>query len=438
MSQALALPTFHPGQVRAFRARTRFTAMPCGRRFGKTAYGQIIVGDRAAKGKKVGWFAPTYKVLTEAQVQIAELLAPVLTTSNRNEGILRTSAGGRVDFWSLENERAGASRDYDLVVIDEAAHGKPNVMDIWERAIRPTLYDRRGEALVLSTPKGMAPENFFYRLCHEPEHGFSIFHAPTIDNTLLPKRLPGETDEEHLVRRIEALEAERLRHNPLVFQQEFLAEFVDWSGVAFFALESLLVDGAALPMPSRPGAVFATVDTAIKTGREHDGTAVCYWAVSRFGPHQLILLDWDLVQIEGGLLETWLPNVFATLESLARETGARQGSLGAWIEDKQTGSVLIQQAARRGLPGRAIDSGLTALGKDERAISVSGYVYRGEVKLAQRAYDRTVTFKEKARNHLLTQVLGFRVGDPDRSRADDLLDTFCYGISLALGDYRGF
>ena len=43
----------------------------------------------------------------------------------------------------------------------------------------------------------------------------------------------------------------------------------------------------------------------------------------------------------------------------------------------QNGAVLVQQAARRGWPCAAIDSKLTALGKDERAISVSGYVYRG-------------------------------------------------------------
>jgi hypothetical protein len=34
----------------------------------------------------------------------------------------------------------------------------------------------------------------------------------------------------------------------------------------------------------------------------------------------------------------------------------------------------------------------------------------------------------------MDQVESFRVGDKE----DDLLDTFCYGIALALGDSNGF
>ena len=78
------------------------------------------------------------------------------------------------------------------------------------------------------------------------------------------------------------------------------------------------------------------------------------------------------------------------------------------------------------------------MGKDERAISVSGYVHRGLVKYSQPAFDKVVTYKRNTRNHLLDQVEGFRIGDKRTNRADDLLDTFCYGIALALGDRKGF
>jgi hypothetical protein len=92
-----------------------------------------------------------------------------------------------------------------------------------------------------------------------------------------------------------------------------------------------------------------------------------------------MILDWDVAQIEGALLETWLPTVFRRLEELAQQCRARLGSLGAMIEDKNSGTILLQQALRRGLQAQAIDSKLTAMGKDERALSVSGYVYRGQV-----------------------------------------------------------
>jgi hypothetical protein len=73
------------------------------------------------------------------------------------------------------------------------------------------------------------------------------------------------------------------------------------------------------------------------------------------------------------------------------------------------------------------------MGKDERAISVSGYVHRGLIKYSDRAFN-----KQRSRNHLLEQVESFRVGDPRSDREDDLLDTFCYGIALALGNNEGF
>jgi hypothetical protein len=117
---------------------------------------------------------------------------------------------------------------------------------------------------------------------------------------------------------------------------------------------------------------------------------------------------------------------------------ARHGSLGAFIEDKNSGTILLQQVLRRGMPAQAIDSKLTAVGKDERAISVSGYVFRGEVKYTEHAFHKTITYKRRSKNHLMDQVERFRVGDKDSKREDDLLDTFCYGIALAFGDSKGF
>jgi hypothetical protein len=80
--------------------------------------------------------------------------------------------------------------------------------------------------------------------------------------------------------------------------------------------------------------VFAVIDTASKTGTDHDGTAVTYFAYDQYGVgFQLMILDWDIVQIEGALLETWLPIVFKRLEELAQRCRAQMGSLGAMIED---------------------------------------------------------------------------------------------------------
>jgi hypothetical protein len=75
----------------------------------------------------------------------------------------------------------------------------------------------------------------------------------------------------------------------------------------------------------------------------------------------------------------------------------------------------------------AIESKLTAMGKDERAISVSTYVYRELVKYTDCAFHKTSIYKRHLRNHLLEQVESFRVGEKGSDREDDMFDTFCYG-----------
>jgi hypothetical protein len=134
-----------------------------------------------------------------------------------------------------------------------------------------------------------------------------------------------------------------------------------------------------------------------------------------------------LLKIEGALLETWLPMVFDRLEELARLCGARHGPFGAWIEDKNSGTIPLQQAIRRQWPATAIDSKLTAMGKDERALSVSGYVYRGSVKYTDFAFDKSTVHKRKSRNHSVDPIESFRIGDKDNKREDDLWIRFAMG-----------
>lgn len=432
MPANIALPVAHEDQVRAWRGRSRFYAIRCGRRWGKTKYGIIEGGNAASQGHPVGFFAPDYKIVSETYNEFKTILRPIQKSASKIEGIIRTfNKQGRVEFWTLNNERAGRSRFYKKTLIDEAAFTAPNMMDIWEKSIKPTLLDLGGSCTVMSNTNGADPDNFFWRICNEDikdgvsRHGFTQFHAPTRNNPYMP------ADE---------IERLRLTTHPLVFAQEYEAEFVDWAGVQFFAEDRLTVGGRGVPDPVRCQAVFAVIDSAVKDGQEHDSTGVSYWAIVRDGAvYRLVVLDWDLVQIEGSLLETWLPEVLARLEALARSCRAHRGTLGAWVEDKGSGTILLQQAARRGLKAQAIDSKLTAVGKDARAINISGYVHQGLIKFSERAWDKATIHKRVSRNHMAHQVLTFRVGDKKApTRADDLLDTFCYAPAIALGNPEGF
>ena len=159
----------------------------------------------------------------------------------------------------------------------------------------------------------------------------------------------------------------------------------------------MLVEGQPIEPYKRPDMVFATVDTAVKTGKENDGVGVVFCAKSKVFSPPLVILDWELLQLEGATLELWLPTVFQRLEIFAQQLEVRMGSAGVWIEDKSSGSVLLQQATKKQFidnrwASHAIDSKLTMMGKSERAINCSGYVQAGMVKISKAAYNRVSKF----------------------------------------------
>jgi PBSX family phage terminase large subunit len=212
-------------------------------------------------------------------------------------------------------------------------------------------------------------------------------------------------------------------------------------GGNFFSLSSMLVNGLPAELPNHPTYVFATMDTAMKTGMERDGVGVVYWAldIHNVCEYPLYILGWDYRQIDGALLETWLPSVLEILEDFAKQTAALQGARGVHIEDQGSGSVLIQQGINHGWPTHAIKSKLTGMGKAERCLDVSSYVHLGQVKMTQAAFDQRVTYKGETKNHLLDQVLSFNASVKEKTNvADDLRDAWCYGIAIGLGNYEGF
>jgi hypothetical protein len=247
------------------------------------------------------------------------------------------------------------------------------------------------------------------------------------------------------LRRAHILAERKRTRDPLVYAQEDMAEFVDWSGKAFFQNDKwMMPDGQPAPLPATCEGVFAVIDTAIKTGYENDGTAVVYYAIDKSRPKghgQLIILDWDILKIDGANLITWLPGVVKVLEHFAITCRSRTGTkLGVFIEDKGSGTVLLQQAAKiPGMSARPIESGLTAMGKDERALNANPAHYLGLVKITKDAWEKVTTYKGQTQNHLKEQVESFRMADKDAAkREDDAYDCYVYGVAIALGNQSGF
>ncbi|MGX7001948.1 hypothetical protein [Caballeronia sp. KNU42] len=420
----IRLMPLHAGQREVYAGLAKRTVLRIGRRFGKTALLEVIAENAALRGERIGFFFPDLTRAQPVYQSIVSTLKPAIKSSNKTDMMIELITGGSIEMWTLQDEHAGRSRWYHRALIDEASL-VPDLENIFNLSIAPTLLDRNGDAYIAGTPLGTDEESFFYRCCtiKQPSGKWPVvwkeFHKPTSSNPLL---------------NADAVAALKKQYPPLVYAQEYEALFVSWSGESLIKLPSLLVDGHGVEYPQHCEAVFATVDTAVKDGASNDGTAVVFWAVNKYGAGApLTVLDWSIEQITSDTQVNWLPSIFQQLEKLTKQCKARYGSIGVYIEDKASGTMLLQHGEKAGWPTVAIPGDLTAIGKSGRASLASGPVFQGRVKLSAYAFDKVTEYKGISRNHLVSQVTSFSLGDKlAYKRADDLADAVFYGILVAL------
>lgn len=179
------LPEYHPRQAQVVSEASRFNVCMLGRRWGKTTLGERLGEEPALEGEPVGWFAPTYKYLTDAMDRMRRALSPAVARLSKMEMRIELKTGGAIDFWTLDNPDAGRGRKYKRAIIDEAGLVR-NFEEVWWKAIRPTLSDLRGDAWFFGTPKG---RRFFYQLYLKGQSGdpdWRSWQLPTSDNPYIP------------------------------------------------------------------------------------------------------------------------------------------------------------------------------------------------------------------------------------------------------------
>jgi hypothetical protein len=71
-------------------------------------------GNWAAKQMRVGWFAPSYKILLPSFKAIRDLLKPITTSSSKTDSIIETIGGGLVTSGPTTTNagRPGISQSY--------------------------------------------------------------------------------------------------------------------------------------------------------------------------------------------------------------------------------------------------------------------------------------------------------------------------------------
>ncbi|GIV52862.1 MAG: hypothetical protein KatS3mg038_3383 [Candidatus Kapaibacterium sp.] len=121
--------------------------------------------------------------------------------------------GGEMWVRSADDPHSLRGEGLDYVVMDECAYMRE---EAWSQVLRPALSDRKGRALMISTPNGL---NWWYELWRDVQQRgeWRTLSYPTASNP-----------------HIDSSEIEEARRElpELVYRQEYLAEFVDLEGAS--------------------------------------------------------------------------------------------------------------------------------------------------------------------------------------------------------------
>ena len=206
----------HPGQVEVHNDQARFKVLAAGRRWGKTRLGVNECLDVAAQGGRAWWVAPSYKTSEVGWRPLRRIGGKIGAEIRKVDRMINLPGGGSVQVRSADDPNSLRGEGLDFVVLDENAFMKE---EAWTEALRPALSDRQGKALFISTPKG---HNWFWRLFQRGKDKsiseFASFQFPTSNN---PYIVPEE------------IEAARKSLPERIFNQEYLAMFLDDAGGVF-------------------------------------------------------------------------------------------------------------------------------------------------------------------------------------------------------------
>tara|TARA_R100000808_G_C2132749_1_gene141649 strand:+ start:206 stop:1567 length:1362 start_codon:yes stop_codon:yes gene_type:complete len=204
----------------------RFIVACCGRRFGKSYSAAREAEVMVTQPNKIVWIvAPSYNTsekifrIVHDDLVIQKGYKP--SHYSHKEQILKFNwAGGQsvICGKSAEHPSGLIGEGCDLVILDEASK-IPNLRRIWEMYIRPTLSDKKGRAIFISTPDGYGT---FYELFLQGKSlpNWYSFNSPSYLNHFA---FPEGINDPDLLEAKQTLSKE-------VFHQEFLAEFTSLSG----------------------------------------------------------------------------------------------------------------------------------------------------------------------------------------------------------------
>ena len=222
MEAKIKLPRLHSAQAQVRKERKRRNVLCNGRRWGKNIFLQFLAVETATKGQFMGWSAPVYKQTLDDYRALENILAPVIVKRSISEMRLELAGGGVVEFWSLDKPDTIRGKRYHRFIVNEAGF-VPDLLNIRNNIIMPTLIDFQGDEWYSGTPKGM---NGFYTLYNQQGDEWARWQMSSYKNPHIPAE---ELDS------LKSLMPER------AFSQELLAQFLEDGGGVFRNVRSAAI-----------------------------------------------------------------------------------------------------------------------------------------------------------------------------------------------------
>lgn len=268
------LPPLHDGQREVAASEHRFKVLICGRRWGKTRLGAAVALREAVAGGRVWWTAPTYAIAGIAWDLIRPLAVAIGATARESERRLLMPGGGEVAFKTADDPDKLRGQGLDLLILDEADFIARRV---WEEVLRPALADRKGRALIISTP------NREGGWVHELSQAGASREGLELASWTFPSWTNPYLEDSEIA-------AARASLPSIVFRREFGAEFVSASGALI--RRDWLRQGEPLDLEGIRLSIG--VDLAISTKAGADYTAAV--AMARDSSGRVYILDADRIR----------------------------------------------------------------------------------------------------------------------------------------------
>jgi hypothetical protein len=221
-----------PGQLKIHRSKALRRVVACGVRWGKStlAAHEAIAAAMQPQERSIGWVcAPSYdlsrRVFDMIIVAVKTHLSHRIVWLRESEHrlMIYNMAGGKSEIRckSAESKNSLLGEGLNWLIVDEASRLRPS---IWESHLSQRLLDKRGWALLISTPHGRGPFYDMWKLGQGADPEYESWNEPSWTNPRLDR---------------EAIERERARVPVNVFNQEYGAQFLDGESAVFRNVRAL-------------------------------------------------------------------------------------------------------------------------------------------------------------------------------------------------------